>query len=421
MSNLKIGSLFLLSGLSCTAAYATQPTDTVSSDANANTAMGTSALLNLVNPVGACATTAPFSGCWNTAAGAEALVTNTTGGLNSAFGASALYANTSGYYNTANGSYSLFSNTTGQSNSGFGSGTLEFNTTGNLNTASGSYALNSNTTGSGNSAVGAAAMFSNSTGANNTAFGYLALTSNTTGKGNAAQGVNALFSNTTGIRNLGIGSNALYGNVTGSYNIALGFDAGYNVTSGSNNIEIGAEGTASDNATIQIGVQGTQVLTTIAGIYGTPVSGSAVFVTSKGQLGVQTSSERYKTDIATMPELSGKLSRLRPVTFHYKIDPSSAVQYGLIAEEVDRVYPELVIRDEAGKIQGVHYEELAPMLLREVQTQQAMIADQVDEIHGLKQQQQNQLAEIRDLKNLVLGMQAGLAELQAKDGGPAQR
>src|SRR5208282_2870000 len=145
---------------------------------------------------------------------------------------------------------------------------------------------------------------SNTTGANNTAFGYLALYSNTVGKGNAAQGTNALYNNTTGIRNLGIGSNALYDNSTGSYNIALGFDAGYNVTTGSNNIEIGASGTPSDNGSIQIGVQGTQVLTTIAGIYAVPVSGMAVYVTAGGQLGVQASSERYKTDITPMPELS---------------------------------------------------------------------------------------------------------------------
>jgi len=156
----------------------------------------------------------------------------------------------------------------------------------------------------------------NTTGANNTAFGESALLSNTTGKGNAAQGVNALYHNTAGIRNLGIGSNALYDNTAGGYNIALGFDAGYNVTTGSDNIEIGTSGTPSDNGTIQIGVQGTQTSTTIAGIYGVPVSGMAVYVTSNGQLGVQASSERFKTDIATMPEISEKLKQLRPVTFH---------------------------------------------------------------------------------------------------------
>ena len=119
---------------------------------------------------------------------------------------------------------------------------------------------------------------------------------------------------------------------------------------------------------ILIGVQGTQISTTIAGIYGTTVTGgSAVYVTSSGKLGVQGSSERFKTDITAMPQLSEKLAALRPVTFRYRADPKRVRQYGLIAEEVAKVYPELVIRDDAGKIQGVHYEELAPMLLNEVQ------------------------------------------------------
>ena len=268
-----------------------------------------------------------------------------------------------------------------------------------LNVASGLSALAAVTTGVTNTAAGASALTSDTTGSNNTAFGANALYSNISGKGNAAQGVNALYYNSSGIRNLGIGSNALYDNTTGSYNIALGFDAGYNVTTGSNNIEIGASGTASDNNTIQIGVQGTQAFTTIAGIYGTPVTGSAVYVTSTGQLGVQASSERYKTDIAPMPDLSEKLSQLRPVTFHYKTDPNGVRQYGLIAEEVDKVSPELVIRDETGKIQGVHYEELAPMLLSEVQRQQGALQEQHAMIKTLSAQNALQATEIRELKH----------------------
>ena len=272
-----------------------------------------------------------------------------------------------------------------------------------------------------NVASGLVALASDTTGANNTAFGYAALYSNTSGRGNAAQGANALYSNISGIRNLGIGNNALFGNVSGSYNIALGFNAGTNVTTGSNNIEIGAPGTASDNGTIQIGSQGTQTSTTIAGIYGTLVSGSAVYVTSTGQLGTLVSSERYKTDIATMPALSGKLAQLRPVTFHYRTDPKSVQQYGLIAEEVDKVYPELVIRDGSGKIQGVHYEELAPMLLSEVQQQrgelqeqQATIKSQSAKINDLTQQ----VAELKDLKQ---EMRAALRRLQPTNELVAQR
>jgi hypothetical protein len=272
-----------------------------------------------------------------------------------------------------------------------------------------------------NVASGLVALASNTTGANNTAVGYAALYSNTVGKGNAAQGVNALFSNTTGIRNLGIGSNALYGNTIGGYNIALGFDAGYNVTTGSNNIEIGAMGAAGDNGTIQIGVQGTQTLTTIAGIYGTPLTGSAVYVTSTGQLGVQASSERYKTDIATMPNLSEKLAQLRPVTFHYRTDPKSVQQYGLIAEEVAKVYPELVIRDDSGKIQGVHYEELAPMLLGEMQQQRGELQEQQATIQSQSAKINDLTQRVAELKDLKQEMRAALHRLEAKEELLAQR
>jgi hypothetical protein len=286
---------------------------------------------------------------------------------------------------------------------------LNSNATGASNAAWGYQALYSNTTGGTNSAVGANALYANTIGANNTAFGSGALQANTTGKGNAAQGVNALFSNTTGLRNLGIGSNALYNN-NGSYNIALGFDAGYNVTTGSNNIEIGASGTAADNNTIQIGVQGTQTSTTIAGISGTQIVGNAVYVTATGQLGVQGSSERFKTNIAPMPEFTAKLRQLRPVTFQYKNDPTATARYGLIAEEVDKIYPELVIRDQKGEIQGVRYEELAPMLLGELQKQQQRIDDL-----------ERQVAKVSALTREVEEMHAALSASRPGDRVMAQR
>jgi hypothetical protein len=264
---------------------------------------------------------------------------------------------------------------TGFGGTATGAATLTVNTAASTNSEVGTGALTSNTTGYSNAAVGYDAMYANTTGPNNTALGSNALYSNTSGKGNAAQGVNALYSNTTGIRNLAIGSNALYKS-NGSYNIALGFDAGYNVTQGSNNIEIGSVGETSDDGTIQIGMQGTQVLAKIAGIFGTQITGSTVYVTSTGQLGVQGSSERFKTDIAGMPEMSAKLEQLRPVTFRYKSDPHNVTQYGLIAEEVAAVYPELVIRDDMGQIQGIHYEELAPLLLQEVQQQRHQLLSQ---------------------------------------------
>ena len=138
-----------------------------------------------------------------------------------------------------------------------------------------------------------------------------------------------------------------------------------------------------------------------------------MYVTASGQLGVLASSERYKTAIAPITN-SEKLKQLRPVSFHLKTDPTGPVQYGLIAEQVATVYPELVIRDDAGKIQGVRYEELAPMLLNEVQKQERKIDAQVAEICDLKQQ-------VEELNDLKQEMRAGLLALKAKDRLVAQR
>lgn len=180
--------------------------------------------------------------------------------------------------------------------------------------------------------------------------------------------------------------NALWSNTTGSGNIAVGNDAGYAVTSGSGNIEIGNYGTRTDSRTIRIGANNTQTATYIAGIGSAHVTGAAVYVSATGQLGVLASSERYKTSIAAMGANSARLRQLRPVTFHLRSEPRGALQYGLIAEEVDRVYPDLVIRDESGTIQGVRYDELAPILLNEVQQQQRTLRAQAKQLHELQQQ-----------------------------------
>jgi Chaperone of endosialidase len=327
-------------------------------------------------------------------------------------------------------------NTTGSYLTGLGVTALWSNTTGNVNTGIGFEALVANTTGNNNTATGAFALDDNTAGSDNTASGVNALFFNTTGPENTATGTNALYQNTTGKENTACGAFALQQNTSGANNIGLGFKAGYYTSSGSNNIEIGAPGTSNDNDTIQIGVQGMQTSTTIAGIYGSQVSGgSAMYVTSTGQLGVQGSSERFKTDIATMPEVSEKLNQLRPVTFHYKTDLKGIQQYGLIAEEVDKVYPELVIHNPKGEIQGIHYEELAPILLNEVQKQQQTIAAQSEhaaaqdrtinlqatKLDALSARNDAQVAEIRDLKKLVVEMQAGLLKLQAKGELVAQR
>jgi hypothetical protein len=167
---------------------------------------------------------------------------------------------------------------------------------------------------------------------------------------------------------------------------------------------------AAESGVTRIGTPDTQTKTYVAGISGTQVTGSAVYVTSSGQLGVLASSERYKTAIEPMGENTKKLEQLRPVSFHLKADPNGAVQYGLIAEEVDKVYPELVIRDDKGKIQGVRYDELAPMLLKEVQKQDARI-------RGLEQK----VAKVNDLERELAEMHATLIALQSTGQLVAQR
>jgi hypothetical protein len=202
----------------------------------------------------------------------------------------------------------------------------------------------------------------------------------------------------------------------------VGYEAGLKLTTGSNNIDVGnpgvaADGTAADSGVIRIGTQvptALQTKTYIAGIYGTSVTGSAVVVSSSGQLGVTISSERFKTAIAPMGSNSEKLQQLRPVTFHLKTDPGGALQYGLIAEQVAKVYPELVIRDQDGRIDGVRYDELAPMLLNEVQQQQQKIATQAAQLRDVVQQ-------LAALKEVNQATQVALRQLQAKEELVAQR
>lgn len=158
-------------------------------------------------------------------------------------------------------------------------------------------------------------------------------------------------------------------NTTGSHNLAFGFAAGSNLTTGSNNIEIGNTGMAAETNAIRIGTQGTQTQTYIAGISGAPVSGVDVLVAANGRLGVALSSARYKRDILDMGAQSGRLMKLRPVTFRYKQDPQGIKQYGLVAEEVEQVYPELVTYGTDGKLETVRYQQLIPMLLNELQRQ----------------------------------------------------
>lgn len=406
-------ALILVVALVASPVVAQQTWNPVSSDSMNNTAMGKSALANPdLDGDGGChntasgadTLTADTSGSYNIATGFASLTSNLTGDNNSGIGAETLYSNTSGSNNTAAGYQALYYNTTGSYNSAAGANALSANTTGEGNTAAGFRAMLGNISGNYNSAFGFGSLSSNTTGSNNNAAGYYTLEANTTGSYNNAMGIKALYSNTVGGQNSAVGYGALYGNTSGNYNVALGYFAGFNLTTGSNNIDINNRGVAGESGVIRIGIEGTQTAAYIAGISGSVVTGAAVYVTPSGQLGVLASSERFKTEVRSMAEASDALARLRPVSFRLKSDPSGTVQYGLIAEEVANVYPELVIRDAAGEISGVRYEELAPMLLNEVQKQAA-------EIEALKQQAQA----VGDMRQQLAQMQAALLKLKSKD------
>ena len=265
---------------------------------------------------------------------------------------------------------------------------LQNNTTGIGNTAIGRDALRNNTTGAWNTASGRAALQNNTTGAFNTASGRSTLQNNTTGVGNTASGESALQSNTTGIDNTAIGRNALLENTTGFNNIAVGFNAGSSLTTGSNNIYVHSVGVAAESDTIRIGTVDTHTRTFIVGISGVTAAGTAVpvLIDTKGQLGTISSSRRFKEEIQDMGEASSRIMQLRPVTFRYKKengDGARPLLFGLIAEEVTEVYPDLVQYSATGEANAVLYHLLNTMLLNEVQKQHRQIQEQKERIADL--------------------------------------
>ncbi len=311
-----------------------------------------------------------------------------SGPYNTGIGFNAFHANTTGSNNTATGWQALGLNTTGTGNTAIGRNALGNNLTGVGNTAAGWQALNSNTTGSDNTAEGWESLFSNTAGSANTATGFAALYANTTGASNAAFGHQALYSNTSGSRNTAIGELGLWNNTVGSSNIALGYLAGSAITTGNYNIDIGSTGAAGEGRAIHLGTQGVQISALIAGIYGATASlGVPVYITPTGQLGTVTSSARFKRDIRTMDNASDVILSLRPVTFRYKaeIDPNAVPQFGLVAEEVEKVDPDLVAHDDKGQIYTVRYEAVNAMLLNEFLKQHQQVEAQNTEIETLKQ------------------------------------
>lgn len=296
---------------------------------------------------------------------------------NTAIGFQALYSSTFSFYNTATGLHALYSNIGGESNT----------------------------------ATGVDALYSNTTGSFNTANGYFSLWRNTTGFQNTAIGRYSLLNNTTGKNNTANGAWALAGNSTGSYNIALGFQAGGSITTGGNNIDIGNRGVAGDANTIRIGTTGTQTNAYIAGISGATVpTGAAVIVDAEGHLGTTTSSGRFKEAIKPMDKESEAILALKPVTFRYKheVDPAGTPQFGLVAEEVANVNPDLVAHDEQGKPYTVRYEAVNAMMLNEFLKEHKAVQEQGATIAELK----------KEIAALTVGLQKVSAQLEASKPAP---
>jgi Chaperone of endosialidase len=395
-----------------------------------NTAEGFQALIN-VNTA---------TGIFNTAIGAKTLSADTTGAHNTAVGAQALLHN-NGSYNTAVGENALVFNTTGSQNMALGQGALANNLAGSSNTAMGFQALTRNNTDD-NTAIGFQALFSNTTGLLNTAVGYRALFSNIgpsgsglDGSDSVAVGFGALFSNTTGHDNTAVGLAALRNNITGFLNAALGSVAGSRTT-GNNNIDIANEGVAGESNTIRIGTQApaTDIFGVIlpkhtaiyiAGISGVTIATNSAPVaidTVSGQLGIQAaSSQRFKDEIKPMDKASEAILALKPITFHYKkeIDAKRTPQFGLVAEQVEKVNPALVTRDADGKPYTVRYEAVNAMLLNEFLKEHKTVQEQKATIAQLKHDFESKLAQQqKQIEALTTGLQKVSDQLELSKSAP---
>src|SRR5438270_186353 len=416
-----------------------------------NTSEGTGALAHITNgientAIGFNALNGDQSGNFNTAVVSQALANNFTpaggagGGNNTAVGLDALVTNMGGSDNTATGSGALSGNQIGNDNTATGHGALGHNANGSDNTAVGSFALELNQAGSNNTATGEAALLNN-TASNNTATGFQALFTNRTGTQNTAIGVGALLNNiasnntatgfqalssnkSNGQSNTANGAFALRNNTTGSNNIALGFQAGANLTTGGKNIDIGNVGSAGEANIIRIGTEVSSPLissaTFIAHIYGQTVDGASglpVFIDNSGHLGTMQSSARFKDDVKPMDSASEALLKLKPVTFRYKqeVDSSGVPQFGLIAEQVEKVAPDLVIHDKQGKPYTVRYEAVNAMLLnaflkehekvsqemRKEESLERAVAQQQQAIERLTSQVQQQATQMQKVTGAV--------------------
>jgi hypothetical protein len=311
--------------------------------------------------------------------------------------------------NTAEGQSALLHLAGGTYNTALGWASLGFNVTGNFNTGVGAATLLNNT-GDNNTATGVGALLSNTTGNYNTANGVFALFGNTQGHDNAATGDYALYNNSSGSNNTAVGRVALYSNTTGSLNTAVGIFAGHDLTTGDNNIDIGNNvvGVAGESNTIRIG-DADITDTFIRGISGSTVpNGVTVIVNGNGRLGTIVSSARFKDEIQPMNKASEAIFALKPVAFRYKkeLDPDRIPQFGLVAEEVEKVNPDLIIRDKEGKPYTVRYEQINAMLLneflkehRKVEKLEATVAQQQTSFQSRLAEQEMQI------QTLVSGLQ----------------
>jgi hypothetical protein len=435
-SSFRLGSILITFALACLAfspnaqtAPAPETPDPGAVGGTLNTADGQSALAFVT------------SGVANSAFGAFSQFSITTGNFNTAVGAGALDLNNADS-NTAIGTAALLLNTfgaglhSGTQNTAVGTAALEINTgganqgEGSFNGAVGAFALAQNTIGAANNAFGNSALFNNTIGNFNVAVGDSALFSLTTsdptngnGSGNTAVGELALASLTTGGGNTALGNSALVNSITGYQNIAVGYVAGQNLTTGSTNIYISNPGVDTESDTIRIGnvVPFTDVYgfphpahtaTYIAAISGTAVVGDPVVVDANGQLGTATSSARFKKAIKPMDKASEAILAVKPVSFQYKSDSKGTPQFGLIAEEVAKVNPDLVVRDRNGEIYSVRYEAVNAMLLNEFLKEHRKVEQLTKDFQSKLAAQQKQI------EALTAGLQKVSAQLELSKPTP---
>lgn len=365
-----------------------------------NTAEGQNALLNLSTGVG------------NAAVGWYSLFSNTDGSYNTAVGAGTLIFNIGdqstgdGTQNTAVGTAALLFNTSGTGNTALGVLTLENNSTGDDNTAVGARALVNNEDGPANTAVGGNALSSNIGGHSNTAVGFGALPNSTTGVQNTALGRGAGFFNIGGHSNTSVGFGALSSNTGGDDNTAVGRSAGFNIT-GSGNVCIGEGvlGTAGENDTTRI----RNIYDTIQPVVGTDPD--VVTINSGGRLGrANVSSRRYKHDIQPMDQASEVIYAFKPVSFRYKkqYDATQTLAFGLIAEQVAEVYPDLVGRSPDGAPESVRYEQINAMLLNEFLKEHRKVQELESTVASL----------VATVKHQAVQIQRVSAQIQLSKEGP---